>query len=92
MFSVMVNIQFNVIHQIWTDNRGQMKDVPILAPSAGQMMATSHLHSASHQLGQHLSWLTAQHNVIAGVTAGSKIIHKTHTCPAQRQKRRGGGV
>lgn len=68
-----------------------MKDVPILAPSAGQNVATAHLHSASLQLGQRLSRLTAQHNAIAGVTVGSKIIHKMQTCPAESPKKEGVG-
>lgn len=77
----------NFITQIWIDNRGQMKDVLILAPSAGQSRARSHLHSTSLLLGQQLSRLTAQHNAITRLTVGSKIIHKTQTCPEESQTR-----
>lgn len=69
------------------DNRGQMKDVLIEAPSAGQSRCSSHLHSTSLQLGQHLSKLTAQHNAIARVAVGPQIIHKTQTCPEHSQSR-----
>lgn len=77
----------NFITQIWIDNIGQMKDVLIFAPSAGQSRARSHLHSTSLLLGQQLSRLTAQHNAITRLTVGSKIIHKTQTCPEESQTR-----
>lgn len=64
-----------------------MKDVLVLAPSAGRSRVRSHLHSTSLWFGQHLSRLTAQHDASRRLTVGSKIIHKTRACPEESQRR-----